>query len=78
MKALRRLLQTKVKFVLCPSRALVHESIADKFLEKAIERVKRIKTGHPLDTDTMIVLKEQQDKILGCIATGRGVKVRKC
>ena len=58
----------------CPSRALVHESIADKFLEKAIERVKRIKTGHPLDTETMIgaqASQEQQDKILGCIAAGR-------
>lgn len=58
----------------CPSRALVQESIADRFLEKAIERVKRIKTGHPLDTDTMIgaqASQEQQDKILGCIATGR-------
>lgn len=58
----------------CPSRALIQESIADKFLEKAIERVKRIKTGHPLDTTTMIgaqASQEQQDKILGCIATGR-------
>ena len=58
----------------CPSRAFVQESIADKFLEKAIERVKRIKTGHPLDTDTMIgaqASQEQQDKILGCIAAGR-------
>ena len=58
----------------CPSRALVQESIADKFLEMAVERVKRIKTGHPLDTDTMIgaqASQEQQDKILGCIATGR-------
>ncbi|KAA8734853.1 aldehyde dehydrogenase family protein [Acinetobacter qingfengensis] len=58
----------------CPSRALVQESIADQFLEKAVERVKRIKTGHPLDTDTMIgaqASQEQQDKILGCIATGR-------
>jgi aldehyde dehydrogenase len=58
----------------CPSRALVQESIADRFLEKAVERVKRIKTGHPLDTDTMIgaqASQEQQDKILGCIATGR-------
>ena len=36
--------------------------------------MKRIKTGHPLDTDTMIgaqASQEQQDKILGCIATGR-------
>jgi len=58
----------------CPSRALVQESIADQFLERAVERVKRIKTGHPLDTDTMIgaqASQEQQDKILGCIATGR-------
>lgn len=58
----------------CPSRALVQESIADKFLEKAVERVKRIKTGHPLDTDTMIgaqASQEQQDKILGCISKGR-------
>lgn len=57
----------------CPSRALIQESIADQFLEKAIERVKRIKTGHPLDTETMIgaqASQEQQDKILGCIATG--------
>ena len=58
----------------CPSRALVQESIADQFLELAVERVKRIKTGHPLDTDTMIgaqASKQQHEKILGCIATGR-------
>ena len=58
----------------CPSRALVQESIADKFLEMAVERVKRIKTGHPLDTETMIgaqASQEQQEKILGCIATGK-------
>lgn len=58
----------------CPSRALVQESIADQFLEMAVERVKRIKTGHPLDTDTMIgaqASQEQQDKILGCINLGR-------
>ncbi|MCP5774182.1 aldehyde dehydrogenase family protein, partial [Klebsiella pneumoniae] len=58
----------------CPSRALIQESIADEFLARAVERVKRIKTGHPLDTETMIgaqASQEQQDKILGCIATGR-------
>ncbi len=58
----------------CPSRALVHESIADEFLKKAVERVKKIKTGHPLDTETMIgaqASQEQQDKILSCIAKGR-------
>lgn len=58
----------------CPSRALVQESIADQFLEMAVERVKRIKTGHPLDTETMIGAQaslQQQEKILRCINTGR-------
>lgn len=58
----------------CPSRALIQESIADKFLEKAIARVKRIKLGHPLDTETMVGAQaslEQQEKILRCISTGR-------
>lgn len=58
----------------CPSRALVEESIAERFLEKAIARVRSIRTGHPLDTDTMIgaqASQEQFDKILGCIETGR-------
>lgn len=58
----------------CPSRALIHESIADKFLQKAIERVKKIKLGHPLDTDTMVgaqASQEQQDKILHYIQKGK-------
>ena len=58
----------------CPSRALIQESIADQFMEKAIERVKRIKLGHPLDTETMVGAQaslEQQQKILRCIDTGR-------
>lgn len=58
----------------CPSRALVEESIADEFIKRAIERVKRIKTGHPLDTDTMIgaqASQEQQDKILKYIGIGQ-------
>lgn len=58
----------------CPSRALVHESIADEFLKKAVERVKKIKRGHPLDTETMVgaqASQEQQDKILGYIQKGK-------
>ena len=35
----------------CPSRALVQRSIYDKFMEKAIARVKKIKQGNPLDAD---------------------------
>lgn len=58
----------------CPSRALVHESIADEFIKRAIDRVKNIKTGHPLDTETMIgaqASQEQQDKILKYISIGQ-------
>ena len=43
-------------------------------MAKAVERVKRIKTGHPLIRETMIgaqASQEQQDKILGCIAIGK-------
>ena len=35
----------------CPSRALVQEKIYDRFMERAIERTKKIKQGHPLDPD---------------------------
>ena len=58
----------------CPSRALVHESIAEAFLKKAVERVKNIKTGHPLDKDTMIGArssKKKKKKILSLIDVGR-------
>ncbi len=58
----------------CPSRALVHESIYEKFIAKAIERVKAIKRGHPLDTDTMVgaqASEEQRDKILKYLEIGK-------
>jgi len=58
----------------CPSRALVQESIYDKFIERAIERVKQIKQGNPLDTDTMLgaqASQEQLDKILSYIQIGK-------
>src|SRR5699024_10005746 len=34
----------------CPSPALIQESMADDFYDLAIERVKKIKQGNPLDT----------------------------
>jgi aldehyde dehydrogenase len=46
---------------------LVQESIHDKFMERVVERVKNIKQGNPLDTDTMIgaqASSEQLEKIL--------------
>ena len=38
----------------CPSRALIHESIYDHFMERVLDRVRAIKQGSPLDTDTMM------------------------
>ncbi|WP_288832714.1 aldehyde dehydrogenase family protein [uncultured Corynebacterium sp.] len=57
----------------CPSRALVHESIADEFLALGVERVKDIKVGNPLDTDVMMgaqASQEQMDKITGYLELG--------
>lgn len=57
----------------CPSRALVHESIADEFLELGVQRVKQIKIGHPLDTTTMMgaqASREQMDKIVSYLEIG--------
>lgn len=54
----------------CPSRALVHENIYDRFMERAIQRVEAIKAGNPLDLETMIgaqASSEQQQKILSYI-----------
>src|SRR5699024_5086726 len=57
-----------------PSRALIQESIYDKFIERAIERVKKIKVGNPLDTEVMMGAQastEQQEKILSYIKIGK-------
>lgn len=58
----------------CPSRVLIQESIADAFLVRAIERVKKIKSGHPLDTETMIGAQaslEQLEKIQSYLDIGK-------
>jgi aldehyde dehydrogenase len=58
----------------CPSRALVQESIYDKFMEKVLKRVAAIKGGDPLDTDTMIGAQASQDqleKILSYLDIGK-------
>jgi aldehyde dehydrogenase len=58
----------------CPSRALVQESIYEKFMERALKRVAAIKQGSPLDPSTMIGAQasgEQVDKILSYIDIGR-------
>jgi aldehyde dehydrogenase len=58
----------------CPSRALVHEKIYDRFMERALKRVGEIKQGNPLDPETMIgaqASSEQLEKILSYIDIGR-------
>src|SRR5690606_3146086 len=50
----------------CPSRILIQESIYERFIERAIKRVESMKTGHPLDSSTMLgaqVSKAQMDQI---------------
>ena len=58
----------------CPSRALVQESIFDKFMEKAVARVAKIKVGDPLDPTTMMgaqASRGQLEKILAYIEVGK-------
>ena len=58
----------------CPSRALVQESIYEKFMEKALERVKNIKQDNPLISDTALGAQasvEQMDKIKSYLDLGK-------
>jgi aldehyde dehydrogenase len=64
----------------CPSRALVQSSIYDQFMHDAIERVKQIKQGNPLDDSTMVgaqASNDQLEKILSYLDIGKqeGAKV---
>jgi aldehyde dehydrogenase len=64
----------------CPSRALIQESIYERFMERAVARVKTMKQGHPLDPETMVgaqASNDQLEKILSYIDIGQkeGAKV---
>ncbi|MGH2316591.1 aldehyde dehydrogenase [Planococcus sp. SE5232] len=64
----------------CPSRVLIHEDIYDEFMERAIKRVEAIKTGNPLDPETMMGAQastEQMEKIQSYLDIGKqeGAKV---
>ena len=64
----------------CPSRALVQRSIYDRFMEKAIARVKKIRQGNPLEPATMVgaqASNDQLEKILSYVDIGKkeGAKV---
>jgi len=58
----------------CPSRALIHESIYDRFMERALKRVEAIVQDDPFDPATMIGAQasgEQFEKILAYIDIGK-------
>ncbi|HSV80143.1 MAG TPA: aldehyde dehydrogenase family protein [Ramlibacter sp.] len=58
----------------CPSRALIQESIYERFMERALKRVAAIKVGNPLDTETMMgaqASREQLTKIMSYLDLGR-------
>jgi aldehyde dehydrogenase len=58
----------------CPSRALIQEGIYDRFMERALKRVKAIKQGNPLEASTMLgaqASQEQVEKILSYIDIGK-------
>ncbi|MEM0924028.1 MAG: aldehyde dehydrogenase [Pseudomonadota bacterium] len=64
----------------CPSRALVHESIYDRFMERAMQRTQAIRQADPRDGETMMgaqASSEQKEKILSYfdIARQEGAEV---
>jgi aldehyde dehydrogenase len=64
----------------CPSRALVQESIYEPFMVEVMKKIKQIKRGNPLDSETMVgaqASQQQFDKILSYleIAQQEGAQV---
>ncbi len=58
----------------CPSRALIQESVYERFMERALKRVAQVRQGDPLDPATMIgaqASQEQLEKILTYLDLGR-------
>ncbi|MFF2353194.1 aldehyde dehydrogenase family protein [Kitasatospora sp. NPDC058115] len=64
----------------CPSRALIESSVYDRLLADGLDRVRAMRQGNPLDTDTQIgaqASEEQLRKILSYVEIGQaeGAKV---
>jgi len=58
----------------CPSRALIHESIYEPFMEKVISRTQQITRGNPLDTEVQVgaqASEEQFQRIMNYIDIGK-------
>ncbi len=63
----------------CPSRVLVQRSIYEKFMDRALQRVAKVKQGHPMDATTMIgaqASNDQLEKIMSYIDIGRAEGAR--
>ena len=63
----------------CPSRALIQRSIYEKFMDRALARVAKVKQGHPMDATTMIgaqASNDQLEKILSYIDIGKAEGAR--
>ena len=57
------------------SRLVIQRSIADRFTERLIERIGRIRVGHPLDPATELgplVSREHLAKVAGCVRSAQG------
>ena len=57
----------------CPSRALIQESIYEKFMARVLVRVKAVTQGNPLDINTMVgaqASQEQAEKIMSYVKIG--------
>ena len=58
----------------CPSRALIQADIYDEFMARCFDRIRAIKQGDPLDTETQIgpqVSQQQLEKIASYVEIGR-------
>ena len=61
------------------TRVFVHESIHDAFIERLVERTKRLKIGNPLDPDTdvgALISEGHRDHVLGYIEKGKAEGAR--
>ncbi|HTX27162.1 MAG TPA: aldehyde dehydrogenase family protein [Streptosporangiaceae bacterium] len=57
----------------CPSRALIQESVYDRFMERCLDRIGRIRQGNPLDVSTQMGpqnSRQQLDKIMSYVDIG--------
>ncbi len=57
----------------CPSRALIQESVYDRFMERCLDRIGRIRQGDPLDPATMLGAQnstQQMEKIASYVDIG--------